>query len=68
MQRMRTLTDYGLKIKYRLLKLNITQKELCKKLGITEQYLIDILYGGRHATEMKNKIENCLDELEVYQN
>ena len=43
----RKLTPFGLKIKNRLVDMNMTQKELAKMLGTSDAYLSMILYGER---------------------
>lgn len=57
----RKLTPYGIKVKNRLVDMNMTQKELAKKLGTSDAYLSMILYGERAGTlyiESINKILN----------
>lgn len=65
MRRKRELTDFGLWVKRKLLELGFEQKDFVKEVGISETYLIDIMYGGRSAEEMKKKIVETINNLEI---
>lgn len=65
MRRKRELTDFGLWVKRKLLELGFEQKDFVKEVGISETYLIDIMYGGRSAEEMKKKIIETINRLEM---
>lgn len=57
----RKLTPFGLKVKNRLADMNMTQKELAKRLGTSDAYLSMILYGERAGTIYIASIKNILD-------
>lgn len=57
----RKLTPLGLKVKNRLADLNMTQKELAKKLGTSDAYLSMILYGERSGNIYIEDIKNILN-------
>lgn len=57
----RKLTPFGLKVKYRLADLNMTQKELAEKLGTSDAYLSMILYGERSGNIYVEDIKNILN-------
>lgn len=57
----RKLTPLGLKVKNRLADLNMTQKELAKKLGTSDAYLSMILYGERSGSIYIEDIKNILN-------
>lgn len=56
----RKLTPFGLKIKNRLVDMNMTQKELAKMLGTSDAYLSMILYGERAGTIYIESIKEIL--------
>ncbi len=56
----RKLTPFGLKVKNRLADLNMTQKELSKKLGTSDAYLSMILYGERSGNMYIEDIKRIL--------
>jgi len=57
----RKLTPFGLKVKNRLADLNMTQKELSRKLGTSDAYLSMILYGERSGNMYIEDIKNILN-------
>ncbi len=57
----RKLTPFGLKVKNRLADLNMTQKELSRKLGTSDAYLSMILYGERSGNMYIEDIKNMLN-------
>jgi len=57
----RKLTPFGLKVKNRLVDINMTQKELAKRLGTSDAYLSMILYGERAGTIYIESIKKILD-------
>ena len=65
MRRKRVLTDFGLWVKRKLLELGFEQKDFVKEVGISETYLIDLMYGGRSWEEMKKRIIEVINGLEV---
>ncbi len=60
MKRKRKLTDYGIEAKKRLLELGMTQKELAKKIGVSESYLADVFYGEKLGKKYISKIDRLL--------
>jgi transcriptional regulator with XRE-family HTH domain len=54
----------GLDIEHRLLDMRMTKTEFAARLGITPQYLWDILRGHRPALAKKKEIAALLDSLE----
>lgn len=65
MRAKRKLTEFGMYVKKKLLDLGIEQRDLIKEVGMSETYLIDIIYGGRTADEMKKRIIDTLNRLET---
>ena len=65
MRRKRELTEFGLWVKRKLLELGFEQKDFVKEVGISETYLIDLMYGGRSGEEMKKRIIEVINTLEV---
>ena len=65
MRRKRVLTEFGLWVKRKLLELGFEQKDFVKEVGISETYLIDLMYGGRSGEETKKKIISVINRLEV---
>ena len=61
---LRDLTPFGKRIKKKIIDLDITHKELASGVGITVQYLYDIMRGGRFAEKKKEEIEQYLEQLE----
>lgn len=62
MQRKRNdLSPFGLIVKNRLNRLNMTQKELAENIGCNENYLTDIMRGRRAGHKYKTQIENYLN-------
>jgi transcriptional regulator with XRE-family HTH domain len=52
---------WGMKVKKRLVELNITQRQLAVEIDVNENYLTDILRGRRSGKKYKNKIINRLN-------
>lgn len=65
MRRKRELTAFGLWLKRKLLDLGLEQKYFVKEVGISETYLIDLMYGGRSGEETKKKIISAINRLET---
>lgn len=57
----RKITPFGLRVKNRLADLNMSQKELAKKLGTSDAYLSMILYGERSGDIYIENIKNILN-------
>lgn len=51
---------FGIKVKKKLVELNMTQRELAKRLQMNENYLTDILSGRRSGKKYKSKIIEIL--------
>jgi len=63
----RQLSEFGKIVNEKLIKLNITQKQLAEKIGTTPVYLSYILRGERGGQKYKEKILeyiNATDETE----
>ncbi|WP_427340863.1 helix-turn-helix domain-containing protein [Caloranaerobacter sp. DY30410] len=56
MSKRRELTLFGVKVKKRLIELDMTQKELAKDIGVHPAYLTDILRGNRSGRKYKKAI------------
>lgn len=54
------LNIYGLNVKKRLLEINMTQKELAQKVGISEKNMSKILCGDRKGWKHRDKIDEIL--------
>lgn len=52
---------FGIKVKKRLVELNMTQRQLAKDIGINENYLTDILKGRRSGKKYKDAITRKLN-------
>jgi transcriptional regulator with XRE-family HTH domain len=50
----------GIKIKKRLVELNMTQRELAKAIGMNENYLTDVLNGRRSGKKYMDSIMETL--------
>ena len=57
----------SIKIKKRLIELNMTQRELANKIGMNENYLTDILNGRRSGKKYMDDITKTLGLEENYQ-
>lgn len=55
------LNDYGIKVKKRLIELDMSQKELSEKLGISSTNLSLILNGYRKGWKHREKIDYILE-------
>lgn len=53
-------SKFGIEVKKKLIELNMTQRELAKKLEMNENYLTDILNGRRSGKKYKFKIIKIL--------
>ena len=60
MGRKRELTDFGKRVKHRLIELNMTQVELAEQVGTSKQYLGKILFGERSGETYLKKIEQVI--------
>ncbi len=58
--RKRKLTDFGELVKLRLYQLNMKQKTLAYKVGVSEEYLSMILYGERSGKKYIDSIKETL--------
>ncbi|SKC68575.1 helix-turn-helix domain-containing protein [Maledivibacter halophilus] len=56
----RKLTSFGIKVKKRLIELNMTQKELANDLGVSESYLADVLRGEKQGLKYLDEIGSIL--------
>lgn len=63
-QKRRKLTEFGIKVKKRLLDLNMDQKELASDLGVSESYLADVLRGNKKGLKYVASINHILDHRE----
>ena len=45
---------FGKKVKKQLIELEMTQRDLAKKVGVHENYLTDILNGRRYSENNKD--------------
>lgn len=63
MRRKNNYTEFGLMVKEILLAKNITQKELSKRTGITEQVITDLFVGRNKKEEHKQVIIEVLNNL-----
>lgn len=50
----------GVQVKQRLIELNMTQRELAKKIGVNENYLSAILNGRRTGKNINHQFINYL--------
>jgi len=50
----------GIKIKKRLVELNMTQRELANRVGMNENYLTDVLKGRRSGKKYMDEIMEVL--------
>lgn len=55
------LTPLGKEIKYKMLDLGLTQKQLAAEAGTTPAYLAHIMYGRRTGDKYIHKIGKILD-------
>lgn len=60
MRQKRKLSPYGLKIKHKLLELEITQKEFCQEHNIAESRLSEVIRGKKGLKLYKEKISRAL--------
>ncbi|MFQ4440039.1 transcriptional regulator [Clostridioides difficile] len=51
----------GVQVKQKLIELNMTQRELAKKIGVNENYLSAILNGRRTGKKYKSSIYQLLN-------
>ncbi|RII34339.1 XRE family transcriptional regulator [Clostridium chromiireducens] len=61
MRRNKTIPIFGVKVKKRLIELNMTQRQLASEIGVNENYLTDILQGRRSGTKYKDAITRKLN-------
>ncbi|AGF53926.1 MULTISPECIES: helix-turn-helix domain-containing protein [Clostridium] len=54
------ISDFGKEIKIRLIQLNMTQRALAKKIGVSENYLTDIVNGRRSGIKYRAAITSVL--------
>jgi transcriptional regulator with XRE-family HTH domain len=60
--RKRPLSEFGEIVNKKLIELNMTQKELSKKVGTTPVYISYILRGERGGQKYKDKILKILND------
>lgn len=60
MRRTRKMTSFERQVKARLLELDMTQVELCDRLGIKKQYLNQIFAGDRKDSAYIDRIREML--------
>lgn len=60
MRRTRKMTPFERQVKARLLELDMTQTELCNRLGIKKQYLNTIFAGYRKDSAYIDQIRKVL--------
>ncbi|EKN63318.1 helix-turn-helix transcriptional regulator [Schinkia azotoformans] len=51
---------FGIIVKKRLIELNMTQRQLAKKIGVNENYLTDILNGRRSGKKYIDQLTKTL--------
>lgn len=56
----RHIPIFGIKVKKRLIELNMTQRQLAKHIGVNENYLTDILNGRRSGKKYIEPIAKSL--------
>lgn len=61
MRKTKCLTDFGLKVKTKLLEKRLTAKEFCKREGIPYSYFHEIIYGLKSGKKYRETIEKALD-------
>lgn len=59
-QRQQRLTDLGIKIKAKLNKRNMTQKQLADLIGVTPQMLSSVLRGNTSSLLLEEWLEDWL--------
>lgn len=58
---MTNYSDFGLKVRVKLLETGKSLSSLASDIGISPAYLSDILKGSRKGLKYKKKISNLLD-------
>lgn len=56
-----TIPIFGVRVKKRLIELNMTQRQLAGEIGVNENYLTDILQGRRFGTKYRDAINQRLN-------
>jgi transcriptional regulator with XRE-family HTH domain len=56
-----TIPIFGVRVKKRLIELNMTQRQLASEIGVNENYLTDILQGRRSGTKYRDAINQRLN-------
>lgn len=56
-----TMPVFGIIVKKRLIELDMTQRQLAKRIGVNENYLTDILKGRRSGKKYKESIMRTLE-------
>ena len=62
------LTNLGLQLKQMRLNKNVTQHELCKRIGISRSAISDIENGGNGTLNSFVRILRALEKLEILNN
>ena len=55
------LTPWGMKVKKRLIDLNMTQVDFCKKYGIPENRLSEMITGSKPNYKHKKVVDKILE-------
>ncbi|AFS79595.1 HTH domain-containing protein [Gottschalkia acidurici 9a] len=56
-----TIPYFSMKVRKRLVELDMTQRQLAKDIGVNENYLTDILRGRRSGEKYRQAIIEKLD-------
>lgn len=59
---MRKLTPFGKEVYKKMIDQDMWVPDLAKKLGITEEYLWNVITGKRKAEKIKERILEVLEE------
>lgn len=60
MRRTRPITAFGWAVKKRLAELNLDQKEFCRRYGIPESRLSNLIRGARRAERYRKRVADVL--------
>lgn len=60
MEKKRILTEFGKRVRKRLIDKNMSQRELASVIGTSETYLCKMMYGERSIKKYKVRIEKAL--------
>lgn len=59
-QKRQRITDFGIRVKKRLIEMDLTQAELCRKTGINRKYFTAIIRGYKPGTKHLETIKKAL--------